>query len=138
MRVLIDSSVLLRKLFGEPEPLSEWTAIEAAYACRLVSVEIGRVIDRCRLMNQINDDDVVLLHRETKRLLLSIDVLALTETILERAGQAMPTVLGTLDAIHLATALELNRYPGSAVVLATHDVQLARAARAFGIHVIGS
>jgi uncharacterized protein len=135
---LVDSSVLLRKLFGESETLAEWSAIESAYASRLVPVEVGRVIDRCRLMNRIDDDDVVALHREFRRLVRSMDVLALSEDILRRAAEAMPTVLGTLDAIHLATALELSRHVESPLVLATHDVQLARAARAFGVDVVGA
>ena len=138
MNVLLDSSVLLRKLFGEPNPLAEWSAITRAYASRLVPIEIGRVIDRCRLVGQIDDDDVVTLHQEAARILRRVDVLAMTEPILQRAALAMPTVVGTLDAIHLATALELGRHTDEPVVLATHDVQLARGARASGLAVIGA
>ena len=134
MNVLLDSSVLLRKLFGEPNPLAEWPAITHAYACRLLPIEVGRVIDRCRLVGQVDDDDVVTLHQEATRILRSVDVLAMTEPILQRAALAMPTVVGTLDAIHLATALELGRYIDDPVVLATHDVQLARG----GLAVIGA
>jgi predicted nucleic acid-binding protein len=44
----------------------------------------------------------------------------------------MPTTLGTLDAIHLATAL-LEREQGHAdLVMATHDQALATAAKASG------
>ncbi len=138
MKAIVDSSVLLRKLFGESETLTEWSDIKTAYACRLVPVEVGRVIDRCRLMHQIDDDDVAALHQEARRLLRSIDVLALSEGILRRAAEAMPTVLGTLDAVHLATALEVSRHVEAPLVLATHDVQLARAARAFGLDVVGA
>jgi predicted nucleic acid-binding protein len=138
MNAFVDSSVLLRKLFGEPDTLAEWPAIEAAYASRLVPVEVGRVIDRCRLMDQIDDEDVAALHQETQRLLRSIDVLALSEQILRRAAEAMPTILGTLDSIHLATALEIGRHIEKPLVLATHDAQLARAARAFGLEVVGA
>jgi predicted nucleic acid-binding protein len=52
--------------------------------------------------------------------------------VLTRAAGPMPTVVGSLDAIHLATALE----PG--FVLLTHDKQLARAARASGLDVGGA
>jgi predicted nucleic acid-binding protein len=50
----------------------------------------------------------------------------------------MPTTLGTLDALHLATALELAAGGVAGLVLATHDAQLARAARASGLEVIGA
>jgi predicted nucleic acid-binding protein len=49
----------------------------------------------------------------------------------------MPTVLGTLDALHLATALEVKRALAPKLVLLTHDEQLARAARASGLAVLG-
>lgn len=137
MIAFLDSSVLLRKLFGEPNDLSEWEEIGAAYASRLLPLEMGRVIDRARLAGQINDDEVVALHQESRILMRSIEILALTETILDRATGAMPTVLGALDSIHLVTALELASRLDEPLVLATHDEQLARAARAFGLDVCG-
>lgn len=138
MIVFVDSSVVLRKLFGEPGSLAEWGKIETAYASRLLPLEIGRVIDRCRLEGRIDDEDVVTLHQEARRVLRSIEILAVTEEILERAAGPMPTALGSLDAIHLTTALEVARHLGVPVVLATHDGLLARAARASGLEVCGA
>lgn len=138
MIAFVDSSVLLRKLFGEPGALVEWAQIEAAYASRLLSLEIGRVIDRCRLEGRLDDDDVVTLHREARRVLKSIEILAVTEEILERAAGPMPTALGSLDAIHLTTALEVARRLRVPIVLVTHDGRLARAARASGLEVCGA
>lgn len=138
MTVLVDSSVLLRKLFGEADQLAEWSRIEEAYASRILLVEVGRVIDRCRLEGKIDDEQVAHLHEESRRILRSIDVVELTPTILDRAATAMPTVLGSLDALHLVTALELARSTGKAVAIATHDRQLARAGRASGLAVYGA
>lgn len=138
MIALIDSSVLLRMLFGEPAPLVAWRTITDAYASRLVGIEVARVIDRRRLAGAIGDDDVVQLHQETRRVLRSIEIVAITDAILERAAGAMPTALGTLDAIHLATALETARALGRPIVVATHDEQLARATRACGLDVVGA
>jgi hypothetical protein len=138
MRALVDTSVLLRLLFGEPEPLSEWSSIREAFASRLLPLELGRVFDRVRLAGEINDADVEHLHCESRRLLGSIDVVSLSENILQRASGPMPTTLGSLDAIHLATALELCRVRKAEIVLATHDTQLARAARASGLRVVGA
>lgn len=137
MIAVIDSSVLLRKLFGEPNSLAEWHEIRDAYASRLMTVEVHRVIDRCRLERRIDDEQVVRLHMELRRALRSIEILTLTEAVLARASRPSPTVLGTLDAIHLSTALELGDALEQPVVLATHDVQLARAARASGLDVLG-
>lgn len=135
---MLDTSVVLRMLFGESGALEEWNQIADAHASRLLIVEVGRVIDRCRLAGDLDDAQVEGLHREARRVLRSVEILELTDVILVRAASAMPTTLGTLDAIHLATALELARTVTDAPVLATHDAQLARAARASGIEVIGA
>ncbi len=137
MTALLDTSVLLRKLFGERASLAEWSRITEACASRILLLELGRVIDRSRLAGDIDDRQVEHLHREARRLLRSVEVLALSERILVRAGGAMPTVLGSLDAIHLATALELAAARSGPLVLATHDEQLGRAARASGLEVWG-
>jgi predicted nucleic acid-binding protein len=138
MNVLLDSSVLLRKLFGEPSPLAEWQRITQAFVSRILVVELGRVIDRTRLAGLIDDSQVEHLHRESRRILRSADIIELSDAILNRAAGPMPTVLGSLDALHLATALELAPSVDATLVLATHDMQLARAARASGLEVVGA
>ncbi|MEK7233434.1 MAG: hypothetical protein AAB268_06435 [Elusimicrobiota bacterium] len=92
MTCLVDTIVLLRKLFGEPHPLAEWSRIREAYASRVLPVELGRVIDRCRLAGEIDDQQVEHLHSEARRLLRSVEVLALSERVLQRAAGPMPTV----------------------------------------------
>jgi predicted nucleic acid-binding protein len=134
----LDTSVVARKLFGEPSPLAEWGRIQEAYASRLLGVELGRVVDRARLAGELDDDQVAHLHGEGRRILRSIEIVALTDRVLDRAAGPMPTTLGTLDALHLATALELAAGGVAGLVLATHDAQLARAARASGLEVIGA
>jgi predicted nucleic acid-binding protein len=135
---LIDTSVVLRVLFGEPNPLAEWSQVRDAYASRILLVELGRVIHRTRLAGDIDDQQVEQLQREARRMLRSVEVLALSERILARAAGPMPTVLGSLDAIHLATAQEIAAAQKGALTVATHDIQLARAARASGLEVCGA
>jgi hypothetical protein len=65
------------------------------------------------------------------------DTIRVTSAVLTRAAHPMPTELGTLDAIHLATALLWRERTGAAIVMATHDVALATAARASGLPVVG-
>lgn len=137
MKCYVDSSVVLRVLLGEARPLPEWRKIKQAYASRLLVVEVGRTIDRCRLAGDIDDAEVEQLHGELARLVRSVSLIGLTDAILDRAAAAMPTVLGSLDAIHLASAMELERSLGERPVLATHDAQLARAGRASGFAVVG-
>jgi hypothetical protein len=57
---------------------------------------------------------------------------------LSRAAQPLPLTLGTLDALHLASALAWREHAGESVVLATHDARLGAAARALGLGIIGA
>ncbi len=59
-------------------------------------------------------------------------------TVLDRAAQPMPTDLGTLDAIHLASALLWKDAMGFDPVMATHDGALGLAAQAHGLTVLGT
>jgi len=66
-------------------------------------------------------------------LLDSVEVVALTPRVAERAAMVRPPGLRTLDAIHLATALELGVDLDAFV---TYDDRLAAAARALGLPVV--
>lgn len=135
MIAYVHTSVVLRKLLGEPRPLPEWGRIDAAYASRLLPTELGRVIDRIRLAGKVDDEQVASLHDEANRVLRSIELMQVTDAVLARAAGPLPAALGTLDAIHLATALDLAPTLDGLLVVATRDVGLARAARACGSRV---
>jgi len=64
-----------------------------------------------------------------------LELVELDEVELERAAQPMPTELGTLDALHLATAVLWWEMPRVDLVMATHDTALGMAARAHGFPV---
>ena len=57
--------------------------------------------------------------------------------VLKRAAQPMPTELGAVDAIHLATALLWKEMTKGDLVMATHDGALALGAKAHGLRVVG-
>jgi hypothetical protein len=63
-------------------------------------------------------------------------IVPVTEAILVRAGESFPTVVGTLDAIHLASALAVRDSVGLDRLL-THDLQQATTARGLGLQVEG-
>jgi uncharacterized protein len=133
----LDSSVVLRLVLGQPDALSEWAAIEDGVASRLVEVECLRTLDRLRLVAALEDRELAARREAVFRLLDSMEIVELTRPVLARASQPMPTALGTLDAIHLATALMWAEHAGSPLVMATHDHLLATAARASGLRVVG-
>jgi hypothetical protein len=68
----------------------------------------------------------------------AVDLVLLQRPVLARASESFPTPLGTLDALHLATALVWRDRMQKELVLTTHDDDLAIAARACGIEVVGA
>ncbi|HLG57110.1 MAG TPA: hypothetical protein VI485_17345 [Vicinamibacterales bacterium] len=70
-------------------------------------------------------------------LIASLELVDLDGGVLDRASQPMPTELGTLDAIHLATALLWKEMTGARLIMTTHDEALALGAKAHGLSVLG-
>jgi predicted nucleic acid-binding protein len=137
VRVYLDTSVLLRVVMGERDAIRNWAAIDAPIASVLVRVEALRTIDRSRLRQSLSDDDVAERRADVLRTLSGCSLVPLDGRILERSAEAFPTALGTLDAIHLSTAL-LVRAEQPDLAFATHDRALATAARAVGFRVLGA
>lgn len=96
-----------------------------------------RTLDRLRVQAALADRDLAGRREAIFQLLAQVEVVELTRPVLARAAQPMPTQLGPLDAIHLATALVWKDREGQELTMATHDGGLAIAARTFGIRVLG-
>jgi hypothetical protein len=62
----------------------------------------------------------------------SLELVEIDGVVLDRAAQPMSTELGTLDAIHLATAPLWREMMHVDLVMATHDVALGLGAQAHG------
>jgi predicted nucleic acid-binding protein len=133
----VDSSVVLRIALGQANPLREWRRVERGVASALVEVECFRILDRIRLLERLSDESLALRREAVFRLLEAMEIVEPTRPILSRAAQPMPTVLGSLDAVHLASALLWREGSGTDLVMATHDAALGMAARASGLSVVG-
>ncbi|HKE00949.1 MAG TPA: PIN domain-containing protein [Planctomycetota bacterium] len=138
MIAYVDSSVLLRMALMQPNRLAEYEAIESAVASALVEVECLRTLDRLRIAHRVDDEEVARRRAFVYASLERMDTIEVARAVLARAAQPLPTSLATLDAIHLASALEWQDRSGTRLVLATHDAALAMAARACGMRVLGA
>lgn len=137
MNVYLDTSIVLRILLREANPTALWGKWEKAYSSTLWRVEALRTIDRLRLSHEINDIEVADLVRDVQTIHETLEIYPLNDRILQRAAETFPTVVGTLDAIHLASAISIrDAYPID--LLLTHDSQLAIAARSLGFQVAGT
>lgn len=137
MKVYLDTSVVLRVLFREPNPVTIWTKWDKAYSSSLWRVEALRTVDRLRLLHEISDSEVADLVREVQAVHDTLAIHPLDERIMQRASETFPTVVGTLDAIHLATAISVRESEGIDLLL-THDLQLGTAARSLGFKIMGT
>lgn len=137
MIAYVDSSVLLRVALGQPNALPEWRDIERGVSSALVMTESLRTLDRVRLRVNLSDIEVARRRATILALIDSLELVEIDSSVLDRAAQPTPTELGTLDAIHLASALLWKDALGSDPFMATHDKALALAAQAHGLKVLG-
>ncbi|HVX41307.1 MAG TPA: PIN domain-containing protein [Gemmatimonadaceae bacterium] len=136
MKAYIDSSIVLRLVLGQPDQLAEWPQITFGVSSGLLEVECLRTLDRLQLAGHLGPDDAVVRREAVFRIVESLRLVDLSPAVLHRAAQPMPAPLGTLDAIHLATA-DLWREANGELLVATHDRALALAARASGVRGAG-
>jgi len=133
----VDSSVILRMVLGQADRLREWKSLTLGIASALAEVECLRTLDRLKTREDIPDAEIAARREAVFRLVEEMEVVEPTRPVLARASQPLPTPLGTLDAIHLATALLWREKERKEIVMATHDTALGIAARACGLRVAG-
>lgn len=138
MIVYLDSSIVLRPLLSQGKSLKEWGNWQAAYSSEILALEVRRVIDRLRLEGALNDRAVAQAQHGLTQIERTIRFIYITRMVLRRAAMPMATVVKSLDAIHIASALLFQERRREALLFATHDVQQAVAARAMGFEVTGA
>jgi predicted nucleic acid-binding protein len=138
--VYLDSSALLRLILREPQAidLADLRSCESIVSSELLAIECPRTLDRLRLQGSLMVEETAARIAVLKDWLEAVDLVLLQRPILARASEPFPTPLGTLDAMHLATALVWKDRTAQDLTMATHDGGLAIAARAFGIPVLGA
>src|SRR5205809_4005623 len=108
MIVYLDSSVVLRPLLDQPGKLQSWGQWETAYSSELLGVECRRVIDRLRLEAIFDDSEVAQAIERFGKIEKTIKRIRLTKSIIHGASKTMPTIVKTLDAFHLASAIAIR------------------------------
>lgn len=138
MNVYLDASVVLRLVLGEAHALTRRQQFDGAVASALMEVECLRTLDRMTRLGALSADEVAKRRMAVYRLIEEVEVVDVNGTVLRRASEPFPTPLGTLDAIHLATAIAWRDARDASLTMATHDKSLATAARAVGLEVVGA
>lgn len=136
MIAYLDTSVLLRLAFNQADSLQEFSSITRGIASQLIKAESLRTLDRLFIVEKFSEADQ---SRATSFIFRALDRLELipVDPILEAVGTPMGLKLGTLDAIHLFSALKWKEIQNTPLTFLTHDRELAFAARRFGFEVMG-
>ncbi len=122
---------------GQASALREWNSIERGVTSVITEVECLRTIDRLRLERLFDEAELAERRAALSTLLRSAEIVELSSPILHRASQPLPVTVSTLDALHLATALQWRDFFSIDLVMATHDARLGLASRAMGLEVVG-
>jgi predicted nucleic acid-binding protein len=137
MNCYIDSSVLLRVLLNESNSLEDLVSVDYMVSSSLLKTECYRTLDRARITNRLDSKSFIRVLQSLQDVFDRIEFIHLTEVILERAGRPLGVSLGTLDAMHLVSALLWKESYGKNLVFATHDKELGKAAEVFGFRILG-
>lgn len=138
MIAYIDTSALLRIVLREPGAVDDLRTYDGLVSSELIAVESARTIDRLRNQGALTMEEATERIGVVNEWLEAVDLVLLRPPVLSRASEPMPMPVGTLDAIHLATALIWRDRLGPLPQMVTHDAALGAAARAFGFDVRGT
>jgi predicted nucleic acid-binding protein len=124
--VYVDTSALGRVLLEEPDAAAiqrELDTFDRVIASRLMGVEFRRLALRRTLLDRAD------------LLLAAVSLIPLENQILTTAETLPPPAVGTLDAIHLATALRVSEHD-QLTALMTYDKRLTEGALDHGLEVL--
>jgi len=123
----VDTSALVKLVVGEPETeaLRSWLAAENREP---VSSDLARA-ELLRAVRRAAPDRLV----DARAVLDAVTLVEVTTAIFEDAGRIDPTILRSLDALHVSAALDLG---DDLEGIVTYDERLADAAAANGIPVV--
>lgn len=123
-----DSSVILRYAIGHEMAVKSLAGFsKMAVTSSITVVECLRVLDRWRITKEISDDKLVAARSLCLKIFSGLRLIPVDETIISSASQTFPIALKSLDAIHLASAIQVRNQSNQDITILTHDAKLAMA-----------
>lgn len=133
--VYIDTSVVLAKLLKEPGGDVSWQKWDPVITSEVFNLEVSRALDRLRLLGRYSEGSLGELTRLFETTKAGLYEIPLTKQVLARASARFPTIISSLDAIHLTSALLWKEATGAMLTFMTNDDQQRKAAAACGLPV---
>ena len=133
MVAYLDSSLALRHMLRGEITISQALACDRTVSSELMEIECRRVIQRCRLQGELDDEGVLKATERLEKLLNGMYLLSLSSAVKKRAMEAFPVSIKTLDALHLASALALaEKSGGEKPLIFSHGTGMNRCAKVLG------
>lgn len=134
----LDSSVLLRNVLEESGSRIDLGRYDTLLSSRLIRIESFRVVHRLFTAGMIDAELTSRIHLRLRSAFEGVSLIEMSEHILAQSEGTYPLPVGSLDAIHLASAVALrNLRAYGGIEILTHDSQLGRCAQALGFSVVG-
>ncbi|HZN92099.1 MAG TPA: type II toxin-antitoxin system VapC family toxin [Myxococcales bacterium] len=106
------------------------------YTSQLTEVEVRRALLHAQREGEVSAADAAKALGAVLRLLQHVDVMPLTHAVLARAGDAFPSPIRSLDAIHVATAVLVHqRREVEEMVMFSRDNRVRDNASALGMQL---
>ena len=134
----METSVILRRLLREAAALAAVDNVTWGVTSRITRLECLRTLDRLHLRGSIGAEEFADLRNKVLRLMEKLEIVPMSDPVISLAESSFSVALGSLDSIHLSSALEWQRARGEPLILLTHDRELGLAARAQGFEVVGT
>jgi predicted nucleic acid-binding protein len=122
--VYLDSSAFVKLVVSEPE-----SRALRSFLARRRTRHVSSAILRAEALRAVRHGGPEVL-ANTRSALRRVELVAVTDGILDGAGALEPRVVRTLDAIHLATALALG---DDLDVVVTYDTRMVEGTRLLGL-----
>ena len=133
MIAFVDTSVVLRFVLEGDISLHQAFAAPVTACSELLWIESMRAVQSLRLDAALSDQALAEAVSRIAECYASFRAYLLDDEIKQAAAGPFPTVIGTLDALHLACARRCARhYPGQTLLVYSHDKHMNLCARALG------
>lgn len=132
-----DSSVILRYVANDSGAIKNLAKYgKGALTSAISYIECLRVLDRWRVTREVPDERLAPARSLCLKILDRLRIIAIDDGVVSLASQSFPIALKSLDAVHLASALQMRDQQNSRVAILTHDVKLRMAAVAVDLDVV--
>ena len=136
MNCYVDSSVVLAYLLSSDRGFERVHEFDIIGSSELLHIECQRVLHTYRLMGMLTDSELEQAVSYFLELYDGIRIFEMTTSVKSRSSETFPTVVGSLDAIHLSTALLWAARDAGPCMVFTYDTQMKTCAHSLGMSTV--